>query len=67
MPPESELVVWADVSAYLEQAGLPVLVEDLTDLAAGERGWRVARTVSTVRNGKVLLRVCISCADPPEV
>lgn len=56
------LVVWADVPAHLEQAGLSVPVEVLADLAAGKRGWHVAQTVSTVRNGKVLL--CVGHHNP---
>lgn len=38
VPPESKLVVWADVPTHLERAGFPVLVEDSVDLLAGEHG-----------------------------
>lgn len=64
VPPESELVVWADVPTHLEQAGLPMVVEDLADPMAGGRGWRVARTIGTVRNGQILVRLCNTLPSP---
>lgn len=64
VPPESELVVFADVPAYLKRAKLPVLVEDSADLVACERGWRVAQTVSSLKNGQILLHICNTLPSP---
>lgn len=57
VPPESEMVVWADVPPALGRFGCPVLIEDLADWTE-ERGWRVARCIGWVRGGKVALRIC---------
>lgn len=64
VPPELELVVWADVPTHLEQAENPVLNEDLADQMAGGRGWPVAWTIGTVRNGQVLVQLCNTLPSP---
>lgn len=64
LPPEAEVVVWADAPTYLEHAGLPVLVEDIAKPTGEDRGWCVARVVSTVKNGKVPVRLCNPHSSP---
>lgn len=59
VPPESEMIVWAYVPQALGGEDCPVLVEDLPDgQGMEERSWRVARTLSWARGGKVPVRIC---------
>lgn len=57
VPPESELIVWACVPPTMCTAETTVLVEDLSGNLDGGREWRVARTISHVRGGKVPVRL----------
>ncbi|KAJ7994626.1 hypothetical protein DPEC_G00251430 [Dallia pectoralis] len=55
LPPETEMVVWAQVP---RASGIPdchVIVEDLGDSA---QGYRVARTLCHLKGGKVPVRLC---------
>lgn len=58
IPPETELLVWGHVPPTMCSVGTLVLVEELSADLDGEREWRVARTISHVRGGKVPVRVC---------
>ena len=50
-------------SERLDRSDCPVLIEDLGG-DAGEQEWRVARTLSWTRGGKVMLRICNPHAHP---
>jgi hypothetical protein len=59
IPPRTEMIVWTDVSPVAGSPDHLVLVENLPDdTGAEERGWRVARTLSWARGGKVPVRIC---------
>lgn len=55
LPPEAEMVVWTCVPQGAGRADCWVLVEDLDDWS---REWRVARTLTWMRQGRVALRLC---------
>ncbi|CAL8342638.1 unnamed protein product [Arctogadus glacialis] len=54
IPPRTEMIVWTVVSHVAGSPDHLVLLEDLPDdTGAEERGWRVARTLTWARGGKV--------------
>lgn len=55
LPPETEMVVWTRVPQGTGQTDCWVMVEDLDDWS---REWRVARTLTWMRKGRVALRLC---------
>lgn len=55
LPPATEMLVWTQVPQAVGVADCCVMVENLQN---EDQEWRVARTLSWVRGGKVLIRVC---------
>lgn len=55
IPPETEMMVWTQVPQAVGRQDCCVMVENLPN---DDQEWRVARTLSWVRSGRVPLRVC---------
>lgn len=55
IPPETEMMVWAQVPQAVGRPDCCIMVENLQ---SDDQEWRVARTLSWVRGGRVPVRVC---------
>ncbi|KAJ8254743.1 hypothetical protein GJAV_G00196890 [Gymnothorax javanicus] len=62
--PEAEMVVWTSVPQGMGKADCWVLVEDHDDWS---REWRVARALTWMRQGRVVLRLCNPNPFPVQV
>ncbi|XP_071061777.1 uncharacterized protein [Pseudochaenichthys georgianus] len=55
VPPETEMIIWTQVPQAVGTPDCCVMVENLQN---DDQEWRVARTLSWVRSGRVPIRVC---------
>lgn len=55
LPPKTEMVVWTRVPQVAGLADCRVMVEDLDDWSCA---WRVARTLTRIRKGRVAFHLC---------